>query len=45
MAFSVPSLINRTTNDITQVQMLVSMGLQIMIKAPVMAVCGRLSRS
>ncbi len=38
MAFSVPSLINRTTNDITQVQMLVSMGLQIMIKAPVMAV-------
>ena len=36
--FSVPSLINRTTNDITQVQMLVAMGLQIMIKAPVMAV-------
>ena len=38
MAFSVPSLINRTTNDITQVQMLVAMGLQIMIKSPVMAV-------
>lgn len=38
MAFSVPSLINRTTNDITQVQMLVSMGLQILIKSPVMAV-------
>ena len=37
-AFSVPSLINRTTNDITQVQMFVSMGLQILIKAPVMAV-------
>lgn len=38
LEFSVPSLINRTTNDITQIQMLVSMGLQIMIKAPVMAV-------
>lgn len=36
--FSVPSLINRTTNDITQIQMLLSMGLQIMIKSPVMAV-------
>ena len=36
--FSVPSLINRTTNDITQIQMLVAMGLQIMIKAPIMAV-------
>ena len=33
-----PSLINRTTNDITQIQMLLAMGLQIMIKAPVMAV-------
>lgn len=38
LEFSVPSLINRTTNDITQIQMLVSMGLQILIKAPVMAV-------
>lgn len=38
LEFSVPSLINRTTNDVTQIQMLVSMGLQIMIKAPVMAV-------
>ncbi|MGN0169113.1 MAG: ABC transporter ATP-binding protein [Acetatifactor sp.] len=38
LEFSVPSLINRTTNDITQIQMLVAMGLQIMIKAPVMAV-------
>ena len=37
MTFSVPSLINRTTNDITQVQMLVSMGLQILIKSPIMA--------
>lgn len=38
MAFSVPSLINRTTNDITQVQMLVAMGLQILIKSPIMSV-------
>ena len=38
MAFSVPSLINRTTNDITQVQMLAAMGLQIIIKSPIMAV-------
>ena len=38
MSFSVPSLINRTTNDITQIQMVVSMGMQILIKAPVMAV-------
>ncbi len=37
-AFSVPSLITRTTNDITQIQMIVSMGLQMLIKAPVMAV-------
>lgn len=36
--FSVPSLINRTTNDITQIQMLVAMGLQILIKSPIMAV-------
>lgn len=38
MSFSVPSLINRTTNDITQIQMLLAMGLQIIVKAPVMAV-------
>ena len=38
MAFSVPSLITRTTNDITQVQMLLAMGLQILIKSPIMAV-------
>ena len=36
--FSVPSLITRTTNDITQLQMIVAMGLQMMIKAPIMAV-------
>lgn len=38
LRFSVPSLITRTTNDITQVQMVISMGLQSLIKAPVMAV-------
>ena len=32
------SLITRTTNDITQVEMLISMGLQMMVKAPIMAV-------
>ena len=37
-SFSTASLITRTTNDITQIQMLVSMGLQVMIKAPIMAV-------
>ena len=36
--FSVPSLITRTTNDITQIQMIVAMGLQMLIKAPIMAV-------
>ena len=36
--FSVASLITRTTNDITQVQMLIVMGLQMMIKAPITAV-------
>lgn len=36
--FSTASLITRTTNDITQIQMFVAMGLQVMIKAPIMAV-------
>ena len=36
--FSIPSLITRTTNDITQIQMIIAMGLQMMIKAPIMAV-------
>jgi len=36
--FSIPSLITRTTNDITQIQMIVSMGLQMIIKSPIMAV-------
>ena len=36
--FSTPSLITRTTNDVTQIEMLLAMGLQMMIKSPVMAV-------
>ena len=36
--FSKSSLITRTTNDITQIQMVISMGLQLMIKAPITAV-------
>ena len=32
------SLITRTTNDITQVEMLISMGLQMIVKAPIMAI-------
>ncbi len=36
--FSTASLITRTTNDITQIQMLIAIGLQVMIKAPIMAV-------
>ena len=36
--FSTSSLITRTTNDVTQVEMLIGMGLQAMVKAPVMAV-------
>ena len=36
--FSVASLITRTTNDITQIQMIVAMGMQMMIKSPIMAV-------
>ena len=36
--FSTSSLITRTTNDITQVQMLMSMGLQLLLKAPITAV-------
>ena len=35
--FSVASLITRTTNDVGQVQMLISFGLQALIKAPIMA--------
>ena len=36
--FSTSSLITRTTNDITQIQMFVAMGLQLMIKVPIMAI-------
>lgn len=36
--FSTSSLITRSTNDITQIQMLITMGLQIIVKAPIMAV-------
>lgn len=36
--FSTSSLITRSTNDITQIQMLVTMGLQMIVKAPIMAV-------
>ena len=36
--FSTSSLITRTTNDITQVEMLIAMGLQLLIKAPITAV-------
>ena len=36
--FSTSSLITRTTNDITQIQMVISMGLQLMIKAPITAI-------
>ncbi|GLB32857.1 multidrug ABC transporter ATP-binding protein [Lacrimispora amygdalina] len=36
--FSTDSLITRSTNDITQVQMLITMGLQMLIKAPIMVV-------
>ena len=36
--FSTSSLITRSTNDITQIQMLVAMGLMVMIKAPILAI-------
>ncbi|MEG1143388.1 MAG: ABC transporter ATP-binding protein [Bacilli bacterium] len=36
--FSTSSLLNRTTNDVTQVQMFISMGIQTILKAPIMAV-------
>lgn len=36
--FSTSSLITRTTNDVTQVDMIIGMGLQMMVKAPIMAV-------
>ncbi|EOH78619.1 ABC transporter ATP-binding protein [Enterococcus raffinosus] len=36
--FSIPSLTTRTTNDLTQIQQVVAMGLQVMIKGPITAV-------
>lgn len=36
--FSTPSLITRTTNDVVQMQTLIAIGLQILIKAPILAV-------
>jgi ATP-binding cassette subfamily B multidrug efflux pump len=36
--FSTSSLITRTTNDITQVEMFIAMGLQMLIKSPIMAI-------
>ena len=46
--FSTASLITRTTNDIQQVQMFIAMGMQIIVKAPILAVwaiCKILSRN
>ena len=37
-SFSTSSLITRTTNDVTQIEMLLGMGLQLLIKAPITAV-------
>lgn len=37
-AFSTSSLITRTTNDVTNIQMFISMGLQMLIKSPIMAI-------
>lgn len=36
--FSIPSLLTRTTNDITQIQTFIAMGMQVTIKAPITAV-------
>ena len=43
--FSTASLITRTTNDVMQVQMLISMGMQVLIKAPIMAIWAILKMS
>jgi len=37
-SFSIASLITRSTNDITQIQQTVAMGLQVMVKAPILAI-------
>ena len=38
--FSIASLVTRSTNDVTQIQMFFSMGLHILLKAPIMAIWG-----
>jgi ATP-binding cassette subfamily B protein len=42
--FSTASLITRSTNDVTQIQILITMGLQLIIKAPITA-CGQSPKS
>ena len=36
--FSIPSLLTRTTNDISQIQLLITMGLQVIVRGPIMAI-------
>lgn len=36
--FSIPSLLTRTTNDITQIQVFIAMGLQVVIRGSIMAI-------
>lgn len=36
--FSIPSLLTRTTNDMSQIQLLIAMGTQVIIKEPIMAI-------
>ena len=36
--FSIPSLLTRTTNDITQIQLVFTMGIQVITKGPIMAI-------
>lgn len=36
--FSIPSLLTRTTNDLTQLQMMITMGMQVITRGPIMAI-------
>lgn len=36
--FSIPSLLTRTTNDISQIQLLITIGLQVIVRGPIMAI-------
>lgn len=36
--FSVPSLVTRSTNDLTQIQMLIALGLQVVLRGPIMSI-------